>query len=231
MRQDPVCEMFNAISPTYDKVNRLVSFGIDQGWRARLKQELPLSEDLQLLDIATGTGDQLIKLMQSCSNITSALGIDVAEEMLLRGREKLLHEGLEKRATLICASALELPLKEESVDCTTISFGIRNVGDPLAALKEMHRVLKTHGRALILEFSLPRNRVVRMGYLFYLRHILPRVAGWISGNKAAYVYLNRTIEQFPCGEAFCSLMRQAGFNKVRAIPLTFGVATLYVGEK
>lgn len=228
MREDPqaVCEMFNAISPTYDRVNRVVSFGVDKLWRRRLSNELPPSGDIHLLDIATGTGDQLIALMKRCPRIVEALGIDVAEEMLARGREKL-----QNRATLICASALELPLENGSVHCTTITFGIRNVGDPLKALKEMNRVLKPQGRALILEFSLPTNALIRQGYLFYLRHLLPRIAGWISGNREAYVYLNRTIEKFPCGEAFLKLMRQAGFASAKAIPLTFGVATLYVGEK
>ncbi len=233
MKKDPhiVCEMFNAISPTYDRVNRLVSFGIDRAWRASLAREMQNKADLHLVDLATGTADQLIALLKLCPHISHALGIDIAEEMLERGRKKLLHKQLESRARLVCASALALPIEDETVDCTTISFGIRNMENPLTCLKEMHRILRINGQALILEFSLPKNRFIRAAYLLYLRYLLPCIGGLVSGTKQPYAYLNQTIEKFPCGEAFCELMMQANFANVEAIPLTFGVVTLYKGTK
>lgn len=223
--------MFNAISRTYDQVNRLVSFGIDQRWRRRLKKELPEGSNLFLLDVATGTADQLIQLLQSSPCFSKGLGIDIAEEMLAIGRRKLSCKGLLDTASLLQGSALDLPVASSTVDCATISFGIRNVGAPLQALQELHRVLKIGGRALILEFSLPQRGWLRTPYLFYLRHLLPRIAGWISGSREAYVYLNQTIEQFPSGKRFCALLEQSGFSQARAIPLTGGIATLYVGIK
>ena len=228
---DTVCEMFNAISPTYDRVNRIVSFGIDRIWRNRLARELPSKKELHLLDIATGTADQLIALLAHCPNISRALGIDVAKEMLDLGNKKLFRRGFSTRASLLQASALALPAASESMDCTTISFGVRNVGDFFASLREMYRVLRPGGQALILEFSLPRNRMIRAAHLFYLRQLLPRIGGLISGNRKAYDYLNQTIEKFPYGEAFCERMGEAGFCDVEAIPMTFGVATLYKGKK
>jgi len=228
--QTEVSQMFNAISPSYDRVNRILSFGIDQRWRKTLKKHLPEGSHIHLLDLATGTCDQLLELMKT-GKINKACGIDLAEEMLDIGKGKIAKSAFADKVSLSVASALEIPLDDESFDCTTISFGIRNVGDPLKCLKEMHRILKPKGRALILEFSHPENRSVRMLNLLYLRYILPTVGGMFSGKKSAYSYLNRTIESFPYGEAFCSLMEEAGFKKITAYPLTFGVATLYVGEK
>ncbi|MCB0314807.1 MAG: class I SAM-dependent methyltransferase, partial [Calditrichaeota bacterium] len=116
-------------------------------------------------------------------------------------------------------------------DAVTISFGIRNVTDVSRALGEMKRVLKGGGKAIILEFSLPGNALMRSLYLFYFRKVLPRIGGLISGDSFAYRYLNETVESFPYGEAFCDLMRQAGFHQVKMTPLTFGIATIYEGEK
>lgn len=226
--QEQVAQMFNTISPTYDRTNRILSLGIDQMWRKKMIQHLPNKKGIQLLDLATGTCDQLLLLMQS-GKIGSALGIDVAEKMLEIGKKKVARFG--ERVELKVASALDLPIERETFDCATMTFGIRNVEDPLLCLKEMHRVLRGGGRALILEFSLPENRLIRPFYLFYLRHILPYVGKMVSKNGEAYSYLQRTIQSFPYGEAFCSLMREAGFEKSVAYPLSFGVATLYVGEK
>ncbi len=226
-----VRQMFNAISATYDRVNATLSLGIDKRWRRHLLEKLPEGAALQVLDIATGTADQLIALLEGCPQIRKAVGVDIAEKMLSLGRRKLSQRALEERGELFCADALELPFEEASFDCTTITFGIRNVADPLIALEQMHRVLRSKGRALILEFSLPPHPLIKRGYLFYLRHVLPKVGGFLSGHAPAYVYLNQTIEQFPCGEAFCTLMQEAGFSQATAYPFTFGIATLYVGEK
>jgi demethylmenaquinone methyltransferase/2-methoxy-6-polyprenyl-1,4-benzoquinol methylase len=230
-RDETVRQMFNDISPTYDTINRIVSLGIDKSWRRQLLKQLPTASPLQLLDIATGTADQLIAFLQNCPQITKAYGIDVAEEMLKIGQQKLATNKLTERSELLCASALALPFNDQSFDCTSITFGIRNIGNPLVALQEMHRVLKPKGQALILEFSLPSHPLVKRSYLLYLRYILPKIAGLVSGHTAAYVYLNQTIEKFPYGQTFCNLIAQAGFATATALPLTFGIATLYIGTK
>ena len=127
------------------------------------------------------------------------------------------------------ADALQIPFADGSFDAVTIAFGIRNLTDVPEALAEMHRVLKPGGKALILEFSLPRNWLVRKLYPFHLRGILPRLGAMISGDSCAYRYLNETVETFPHGEEFCGLMQQAGFTEVQAVPLTFGIATINHG--
>jgi demethylmenaquinone methyltransferase/2-methoxy-6-polyprenyl-1,4-benzoquinol methylase len=223
-----ISQMFNAISRRYDQVNRLVSFGIDQKWRKVLASHLPEKSNLKLLDLATGTCDQLLEILET-GKVEKALGIDLAEGMLALGREKIEASGLQEKVELKVASALAIPVEENSYDCVTISFGIRNVQGN--CLREIFRVLAPGGRALILEFSLPRNALVKQMHLFYLRRVLPAVGGLVSKQKSAYQYLNKTIEAFPYGEDFLALMEQEGFVDLRAIPLTMGVATLYVGEK
>lgn len=230
MAEKQVSEMFNSISSKYDRVNRILSFGIDRSWRRKMASLLPDKTPIKLLDLATGTCDQLLSMMAS-RPIEEAVGIDLAKEMLQVGVTKVTHSPFANRIRLEVASALDIPAEEASFSCATISFGIRNVEDPLKALKEMRRVLQPGGRALILEFSLPKSRVLRALHLFYLRHVLPLVGGLVSGNRAAYSYLNKTIESFPHGEDFLALMKEAGFDRVEAIPMTFGVATIYQGDK
>lgn len=192
---------------------------------------LPEGKNLRLLDLATGTGDQLFTLIKKEEKVGVALGLDLSEEMLFRGQKKLIDKPYAHRMTLMKGDATDISLKDEAVDCVTISFGIRNVSSVEACLKESYRVLAPGGRFLVLEFSLPKHPFLKRLHLFYLRYILPTIGGVISRRKKAYLYLNRTIESFPYGKAFCSLLEQQKFMNVKAIPLTFGIATLYVGEK
>lgn len=224
-------KMFDKISPTYDLVNRILSLGIDHYWRKQVAHFLPRKHKLRLLDCATGTGDQIFSLMKHSTRIHQAVGIDLAGEMLKVGKAKLQGRRYAHQVTFTLASALELPFIENSFECATISFGIRNLPDVKAALKEMYRVIAREGRVLVLEFSRPQHCFLGAAHLFYLRHILPKIGGWISKNKEAYSYLNETIETFPHGKAFCKLLEEAGFKNVQAYPLTFGIATLYQGDK
>ena len=223
--------MFDEISPKYDFLNQLLSFGLHHHWRRRLIEFLPQKEEITLLDVATGTADVVLTLCQHNSHIISAAGIDLADKMLSIGRKKIMQNGLHTRVKLQHGDANKIPFNGNSFDVTTIAFGIRNVEDPTKALSEMARVLRPTGKALILEFSLPKNPVLRSLHLFYLRNIVPLVGGAISGNVQAYRYLNQTIEFFPYGEKFCQIMRQAGFKNAQAHELLLGVATIYVGEK
>lgn len=225
-----VWRMFDRIAHRYDLLNRMLSFGQDLVWRKRMKRYLPDGDGLKLLDLATGTGDQLICLAED-PRIVSGVGMDLAEKMLDVGREKLARMDGGGRFRLETGDAVKVPVKEAYADVVTVSFGIRNVVSVQEALAEMYRVLKPNGRVLILEFSLPRNAVLRALYLFYFRHILPRVGSVISGDAYAYRYLNQTVETFPYGEAFCELMRSVGFREVHAHPMTFGIASIYQGDK
>lgn len=222
--------MFDRIAPRYDLLNRLLSAGRDVAWRQRMADSLPAGGRLRLLDVATGTADQIFSLIESGA-VDQATGIDMAERMLDVGREKARRRGWEQRVRLATGDATALPEPDGAYDVATISFGIRNVADVPLALRELRRVLRPGGRALILEFSLPTAPALRALYLFYLRHVLPMVGGLLSGDLRAYRYLNVTIEGFPYGEAFCALMREAGFARVRANPLTLGVATIYQGDR
>lgn len=222
--------MFDQISPTYDRINRILSFGMDRGWRKEVVKHLPSRPHLQLLDLATGTGDQLISLFESGASIQKASGIDLSSEMLGLAEKKTKNKSYSSQIEWIRADAENLPFVKDSFDAATFSFGIRNVTDPLVSLKEIQRVLKPDGRCLILEFSLP-PRPLRGLYLFYLRNLLPRIGGLLSKQPAAYRYLNETIETFPSGASFLALMEQASFKQVRACPMAFGGVTLYVGEK
>lgn len=224
-------KMFDRIAHRYDLLNRLLSMGTDVRWRRKLNRRVPAGEKLRVLDLATGTADVLIAMNGACPQVASGVGLDMSGGMLHYGREKLIRLGLDRKFRLVRGDATCLGLESSQFDAVTISFGIRNVIDVPQGLREMRRILKPGGRALILEFSLPSNRLFRALYLFYFRNILPRIGALISGDSYAYRYLNETVETFPYGEVFCQLMRDAGFEAVTATPLTFGIASLYQGER
>lgn len=223
--------IFDRIHKRYDFLNRLFSLGQDIFWRRKLSRRLPGADGQKLLDLATGTGDVAFSILKHSRRVAHAYGCDMAANMLTLARFKADKKQLVSRIAFLQADAGNIPFGPDVFDAATMAFGIRNVPDPLHVLTEIARVLKKGGRALILEFSLPRNRVIRKLHLVYLRTVIPRVGAWISGDKHAYRYLNTTIESFPYGDAFCRLMKDAGFREVAHRPLTFGVATIYQGEK
>jgi len=229
--REGVWNMFNTISSTYDCVNKVLTFGLDQIWRRKMTTFLPLGHALSILDCATGTGDQIIALMESASSIQSIIGIDLAEEMVTIGEKKLAKKPYANQVSFQLANALELPFPDNHFDCVTISFGIRNVTDIMAAFQEFRRVLKPGGRVLILEGTIPRAKWLRSMHIFYLRYCLPYIGGLISKNIKAYRYLNTTIETFPQGEKFNGKLRAAGFVNVQDNPLLGGITTIYQGDK
>ncbi|MCB1107975.1 MAG: bifunctional demethylmenaquinone methyltransferase/2-methoxy-6-polyprenyl-1,4-benzoquinol methylase UbiE [Chlamydiia bacterium] len=229
--REQVWKMFDKISPRYDLINHLLSFGVDTYWRRQLIRHLPQGEDIRLLDLATGTGDQLITIVKKAKQVHSALGLDLSQEMIRYGQKKIIDKPYAHQITLMEGDATNIKLQKETVECVTMSFGIRNVTDVDKCLYECFRVLTPSGRVMILEFSLPKNLIIRKLHVFYLRYVLPNIAGWISRNRKAYRYLNNTVESFPYGAEFCEKIKQAGFFYVKAYPLTFGIATLYIGDK
>ncbi len=226
-----IWKMFNAISTSYDKVNRCMTMGLDIYWRRKMRSFLPNKENLYILDCATGTADQILSLLAQSSSIGKIIGIDLAEEMLAIGQKKINKHPLAHKVTLLRACTLSIPFSSNSFDCITLSFGIRNVTNVKDCLTELLRVLKPEGRLLILETSLPKKRLLRFLHLIYIRKVLPRIGGWISKRGDAYNYLNKTVETFPCGVDFCTLLTQAGFIGVTSHPLTFGAVSLYIADK
>ncbi len=223
--------MFDRIAGKYDLLNHLLSFGLDLHWRKKMSCFLPAGNDLSLLDLATGTGDQLISIMNKVARVHQAVGVDMSMQMLAIAKKKIKKYGWYPLVQLQSGEGSKINFPDNTFDVVTISFGIRNFIDLKLSLTEMWRVLKPAGRLLILEFSLPHNPIMRRLHLFYLRKILPFIGRTISGDDYAYRYLNETIETFPHGESFCSLLINRGFAQVQAKPLTCGIVTIYQGEK
>jgi demethylmenaquinone methyltransferase/2-methoxy-6-polyprenyl-1,4-benzoquinol methylase len=218
--------MFDRIAPRYDFLNRVLSGGVDVRWRRRC---IAAVGGRRLLDVCTGTGDLLIEFLGQDPRRTG-VGVDLSTAMLALGNAKLRRLSLDGRGRMLAGDAEELPVAGARFDAVTVAFGIRNVGNPLAALREMARVLLPGGRVAVLEFSTPRG-ALGTAYGLYSRHVLPRVGGWISGDAGAYAYLPDSIARFPQPPEFGALMTTAGFARVRWEPLTGGIAHLYIGER
>lgn len=223
-----VDSMFNRIAKRYDFLNHFLSFGIDRYWRKKLAKNITPKQTFEYLDIASGTGDQLFTVCNHYNNsISRAVGVDIAIEMLAIAKKKQKNRKLTKRISFLHESVYTLPFPDQSFDIATISFGIRNISEIEQGLREILRVLKPGGELLILEFSLPKNLVLRKLHLFYLRYILPFIGKCFSKDPKAYSYLGKTIEEFPHGQHFCKIMEECGFSKATPIPLTFGIASIY----
>lgn len=226
-----VAGMFDRIAPRYDLVNHIASLGQDYLWRRKVAACLDTHKNITLADLAAGTGDILVSLMRRRTNIARALGIDISGEMLTVCKKKLSRLGLDNRAELIRCDAAHTPFDDNSFDAVTMAFGIRNMPDVPAALREIRRILTPAGKAVILEFALPVNRIVRSMYLLYLKSILPVVGGALSGDYLPYRYLAKTIESFYSPFEFTRCIIDAGFEDVAVQPLSLGVAYIYSAEK
>lgn len=224
-------KIFEKISRRYDLANRVISLGIDKSWRRKVSALIPKNKPTTLLDLATGTGDLLFAILNEHPNIIRAVGVDMSPNMLKEAERKALNQELYNQCSFRIGDATDLHFKANEWEHVTISFGIRNTSNTLVCLKEINRVLKKNGKAIVLEFSLPRNSIFKAFYLFYFRHILPVLGFIVSGKYKAYRYLNATVEEYPYGGDFVKLMEEAGFTKVSYQPQTFGIATIYVGEK
>jgi demethylmenaquinone methyltransferase/2-methoxy-6-polyprenyl-1,4-benzoquinol methylase len=222
---------FDRIAPTYNLINHILSFGQDFSWRKKVAEAVEQKHDLQVLDMATGTGDLLISMLRRNPNITEAIGLDISENMLALCQQRIARYKLAKNVRLVLADATTTGFANENFDIVTMGLGIRNTPDVSKTISEIYRLLKYGGMALILEFSIPTNRILRKCHLFYLRRFLPLLGRLISGDKKAYHYLSTSIENFYDMNEFCRLMRKSGFSNVSATPLTFGVACIYKGVK
>ena len=227
-----VQRMFGEIAPHYDRMNHLLSLNIDRYWRRRTVRTLAPKPGEPILDVCTGTGDLAIALARATGGKSEIVGADFCREMLEIGRRKQAKAGIGSDLTFIEADTQNLPLADDRFAIVSVAFGLRNVADTNRGLAEMTRVCRPGGQVAILEFSRPRWQPLRGIYLFYFHYVLPRIGQLLARNKsAAYEYLPATVAQFPDGEALAERMRAVGLKNVKYWPLTFGIATLYVGRK
>lgn len=225
-----VRQMFDNIAHRYDLLNRLLSFGIDRRWRRFAVSQLSVPAGGRVLDIATGTCDVALEVAENTDPSVIIIGEDFTQGMLVQGQAKLRDSRHGERILLVNAPCEEIPHPDNSFDAITIAFGIRNVVDRPAGLREMYRVLKPGGRAVILEFSNPRSELFRKIYYFYFQKLLPTIGGLIS-ERSAYQYLPDSVLEFPSQEEFSQMMGEAGFQRLQHCDLTFGISTVYVGDK
>ncbi|GGR01715.1 bifunctional demethylmenaquinone methyltransferase/2-methoxy-6-polyprenyl-1,4-benzoquinol methylase UbiE [Deinococcus ruber] len=226
-KADDVQAMFASIAPRYDLLNRLLSAGIDRGWRRAAAEEALLLHPARLLDVATGTADFALELKRRAP-ACEVIGSDFVPQMLEIGREKAKAQHLDIR--LEEGDALNLPYPDASFDTITCAFGFRNFADYARGLAEFWRVLKPGGRCVILEFPPPAPGLFGSVFRFYFQHVLPRIGGLISGNAGAYTYLPESVLAFPAPQRLAQLMVATGF-RTRYRLLTFGIAAVHVGDK
>jgi len=228
-KRERVEDMFDRIAPKYDLLNKVLSVGVDKGWRKKMVAELKPLQPKTMLDIATGTADVAIACMKlQPDHIT---GIDISALMLAEGQKKIEGLGIAQQITLQQADSESLPFSDNSFDAITLAFGVRNFQNLDKGLSEMFRVLKPNGKVVILEFSQPEKFPIKQFYNFYSKYILPTIGQLVSKERAAYEYLPESVAAFPYGQEFVKIMNRNNFVNSKCVPLTFGIASIYVGSK
>ncbi len=231
-KKEKIQQMFDGIAADYDRLNHIMSLGIDRSWRRRAIREIvDTDRDLDILDIACGTGDFSIAIARKMPSGSHVTGLDISEGMLAVMREKLEAEGLEGRVSVGQGDCEAMGFGDARFDRAAIAFGIRNFEHREKALKEILRVLKPGGKLVILELSVPSNPVIRWFYKLYFTGILPVIGGKVSGDKAAYRYLPASVLQFPGKKEWMETMRTCGYAGVRHKAFTLGICRMYVGVK
>jgi demethylmenaquinone methyltransferase/2-methoxy-6-polyprenyl-1,4-benzoquinol methylase len=227
---EQIRNMFGSIAPRYDFLNRLLSLGIDRRWRRIAVGLVRCGAGGRVLDVATGTGDVALAVAARTPADVRITGMDFCAEMIDIGREKVAASPYAARIELTVAPCEEIPFHDGSFDSVTIAFGIRNVVDRPRGLAEMYRILKPGGNAVILEFATPVSPLFKRLYHWYFLKVLPTIGGMFS-QKSAYQYLPDSVLEFPSREEFKGLMTRAGFRNTTHRDLTFGIATIYCGDK
>lgn len=226
-----VQRMFNRIAPTYDKLNHIVSLGLDPSWRKKAIALLAPYQPQEVLDVATGTGDLAIDILQQIPSVRSILGVDISEEMMRYGEDKVRSLGLETKISFKREDCTALTLGAESFDAVTIGFGIRNFEDIPAAARELHRVLRPGKPVVILELTEPRNKLMHFFYRLYANHVIPFLGQYISEDRDAYTYLPRSIEEAPQREEMVQIFLNAGFREAYYRNIAPGTCAIYVAIK
>ena len=228
-KKEQVAEMFNNIAPRYDFLNHLLSLGIDITWRKKAIRILAPDKPKHIVDIATGTGDFALEAL--AINPDKITGIDISSEMLEVGKQKMKRKGVDHIISMKLGDSENLPLKDDSIDAITVSFGVRNFENLEKGLSDMRRVLKPGAKAVIIEFSQPTTFPIKQLYQFYFKFILPVIGKLVSKDPRAYTYLPESVNSFPFGKAFEAIVTKCGYSQVETVPLTFGIASIYVATK
>jgi demethylmenaquinone methyltransferase / 2-methoxy-6-polyprenyl-1,4-benzoquinol methylase len=224
-----VAEMFNNISHKYDFLNHLLSLGIDITWRKKAVKLLREDKPKLILDIATGTGDFAIEAL--ALNPDKIIGVDISEGMLNEGKKKMKKKKLDHIIDLQLGDSEKLLFEDNKFDAVIVSFGVRNFENLEKGLADMFRVLKPGGKTVIVEFSKPKKFPMKQGYNFYFKYILPQIGKLISKDNSAYTYLPESVQVFPDGHDFLNVLKKVGFKNTQCKPLTFGISSIYIGEK
>jgi len=228
-KKEQVANMFNSISKNYDFLNHFLSLGIDITWRKKAIKNLKVHQPEYILDVATGTGDFAIEALKlSPKKVT---GIDISTGMLEVGQRKIEKMGLTDTIELLEGDSENLPFDDNIFDAVIVAYGVRNFENLEVGLSEMHRVLRKEGKVVILEFSKPGTFPFKQLYNFYFRAILPLIGKFVSKDNAAYTYLPESVRAFPDGNNFTGILKDVGFKKVQCTPLTFGISSIYTGQK
>ena len=230
-KKEKVRQMFDDIAPSYDRLNHLMSLDVDKLWRRHALKEIVDGTPQQILDVACGTGDSTIVTARAAAEGSLVTGVDISEGMMALVMDKSRKAGVAERIRLAVADGEALPYEEGTFHRVTCAFGIRNFEHKELGLSEFRRVLRPGGKAVILELSVPQNRVLRWIYDLYFQHLMPWIGGLVSGDKAAYRYLPASVHAFPAPDVFQEMMRQAGFGNVRHKAFCLGICRMFVGEK
>jgi len=228
-KKQQVADMFDSISGKYDFLNHFLSLGIDIRWRKKAIRTLKELQPKKILDIATGTGDFAIESLKLKPE--EVIGIDISEGMLNVGRVKMKKKGIDHIISMESGDSENLRFEDNNFDAVIVAFGVRNFENLEQGLSEMNRVLRSGGKAVILEFSKPTAFPFKQLYSFYFRWILPKIGKLVSKDNAAYTYLPESVNEFPFGKDFLEIMAKTGFKNAKCKPLTLGISSIYVGEK
>ena len=227
-----VRDMFSQIAPRYDLMNHVLSLGIDILWRKKVVRLLKLDQDLPILDCCTGTGDLALMLSSSVQGRVEVVGSDFCPDMLKFAVKKHLDKIPDYPVRFLEADSQNLPFEDSSFQAVTVAFGLRNVEDTDKGIHEMLRVCAPGGQVCVLEFSTPTLPGFRQIYQAYFKYVLPKIGQLFAKNdQAAYDYLPNSVAEFPSGQALADRMEQAGLNNVQVIPLTLGIASIYLGHR
>ena len=228
-KKEQVAEMFNNISHRYDFLNHFLSLGIDILWRKKAIRMLKAEQPRQILDIATGTGDFAIEALALKPD--RVVGVDISPGMLEQGKKKMKKRGFNHLIDMQMGDSEKLLFENNTFDAVIVSFGVRNFENLEKGLSDMYRVLKPGGKAVVVEFSRPCHFPMKQLYNFYFKSILPIIGKLISKDQSAYTYLPESVAVFPDGDDFLAVLHKAGFKNTVCKPLTFGISSIYTGQK
>jgi demethylmenaquinone methyltransferase/2-methoxy-6-polyprenyl-1,4-benzoquinol methylase len=228
-KKEQVTKMFDNISSNYDDLNRVISFGIDIKWRKRVVNLLKAQKPQRILDIATGTGDLAIQLVETGAK--EIIGLDISQGMLEIGKKKVAEKELSPQIQMVIGDSEDLPFSDNHFDAITVAFGVRNFENLEKGLSEIYRVLKPKGTLAILETSIPTKFPYKQGYSIYSKYLLPNIGRLFSKDRSAYSYLSESAAAFPYGQDFNNILGKIGFIAMENKPQTFGVASIYIATK